>query len=261
MDPRCWHLCWHRSHVRGNLHEHGPVERRTHVINDLSDIPAPDHVYSSDEVEHQWNHRKTFDDDLYQAKKGYKEASDTFVNKFLRDNYREEHGHIGRSPTMSPYVWGRYRGTMYTNIGRMDQVTSHPSLQDMHLFRGYHSTFKGLRKGDEFIDHGYTGLTSKKFIASDYAGSVKIPGMRTSRSILTIARVHVPAGTRGHLLDHPRQAGIHDHEGEFLLQRGTRFRVMGHSVVEGESRIDRFLPYHVTHLRVVGQHPARLADD
>lgn len=143
------------------------------------------------------------------------------------------------------------------HIKAMEHVTSTPTTERMNVYRGLdrHSQLHTLAPGDHFVDHGFTGTSLKRSSAHDfggqhYAGDEGIPHDLADHHML--ARIHVPAGTKGHYLD--AQPNVHNDEHEFLLHRGTKFQVTGHS--KSQIQHGNFIhKLHIIHMRVVGQNP------
>lgn len=150
-------------------------------------------------------------------------------------------------------------GHRIRKFAAMDRITDHPTVKPMSLYRGFgrNLDLRKMEPGHEFVDHGYTGLSNRRDLASSYSEGSWTTHHDPLMGHKAIAMVHVPSGTRGHLLDLTHFGGpvtpLH-REHEFLLHRGTRFRVMGHSRAEvnDEGWASKL---HVVHLQVTGQHP------
>lgn len=159
----------------------------------------------------------------------YKIHSDT-VNKALRnDKVLSKIHHVG-SLASKPMV------------DHLDKATDHKLTKPLTVYRGGQGKngagSKTMKKvGHEFTDHGYTSTTYDHNTAHDFSGT---------RHIFAI---HLKPGDKAHHLDMHHNAN--GHEGEVLLHRGTRFRVIGHTKHSGTD----FGASHVTHLEVVHQQP------
>lgn len=130
-------------------------------------------------------------------------------------------------------------------IKHLDEVTNHPSPTSFIAYRGVnpkHVSIHELPRGATFTDHGYTGVSlsreEARFFGSDYKSN-----FNEKRHILSI---HVPKGTKGHFLDTKNRFNSFNNEKEFLLQRGTTFKVHGHSY-------DPVSNTHITHVVVHSQ--------
>lgn len=72
-----------------------------------------------------------------------------------------------------------------------------------------------LKTGDVFVDHGFGSTSVSNSTASSFAGEGK------ERTLLNI---RVPKGSRGMFVGHHSSVG---HENEFILPRGTHFKIEG----------------------------------
>lgn len=147
---------------------------------------------------------------------------------------------------------------------RMDNITSHVLREPKDLYRGVASEagIHRLAPGQTFTDHGYVGTSPSIHTSLDFAGhhdtspwnKNKDPGVPhelDNHSI--IAKIHAPAGTKGHFLD--VVGNENDGEAELTLHRGTKFRIDGHERVHrGSNRI------HMIHMTVIGQHPKEIKE-
>jgi hypothetical protein len=179
------------------------------------------------------DHVASLDVDQKHAVHTYKGDSEPF-NKHLRDT----HGRERTNGSSTSYDDDEYRANKIKN---MEKATNHPIPHDLHVFRGMHSPeFKSLPKGSQFTDHGFTGTSLSPDIAKSFSHS----------NGGDMFHIHAPAGSKGHYLNADPNAGL-EHEKEFLLHRGTRFEVTGHSRVSDP--YDSWRKTHVTHLKVIGQ--------
>ena len=202
--------------------------------------PVSDMEPSQEFLEDHANHRKT---SRYSkpAHASYKSDSEGFVNSSLRHGFDEASNQI--------HLPAYDKGTR-TGIKRMDYNTSLPSKQSTRTFRGYQQSFPidHMEPGQEFTDHGYTGTSLRKEVAHSFADYSSVhPNHKV------VAVINSPQGTRGHLLDHPDISSPLQHEKEYTLQRGTRFRVERHSLHEEMGDYGVMRKYHLVHLHVVGQ--------
>lgn len=265
---RSGHLVWGPSDVRWLNSEEAQDDSidvlEHHRLGD-GDYPrfSP---FSKDEIDRQRSHRRSFSTIEEVARKAYKNNS-TSVNHRLR------HG------VPSPYL-PRNDGDSF--IKHLDRITSLPLSEPVTLYRGFNLEFPihRLRPGDSFVDHGFVG-TSRKFDAVKQHGYPHLdpkkdpvydyPQLGTEgplKGMTTLAVIHAPEGTRGHLLDiHENEKSkspgeIFGDEHEFLLGRGTRFRVRKRAILHGfgtrqfpwhDHDMRRREKFHVIHLDVTGQ--------
>lgn len=261
-----------------------PEDLEHHLTEELGGIPAPsdygtykppstpdhlradrlpksdvdhhtDSIMRNDHLEHFKGVDSKLSDEHREAVSDYKWSSEP-INSPLRSGRREGHLLIPNVPGRRVFDEKNHREAVKSHLNKvesLDSVTGHRVPFDMHVYRGWQNVpMHHLEPGREFTDHGYTGTSTKRSIANSFAGlhhgtSWGHPHL-AGRSI--ISQIHVPAGTRGHFLDADPDASAHSKESEFLLHRGTRFRVEGHRLVG-----DRL---HVVDLSIVGQHPKQL---
>lgn len=272
-DNRKWHFAW-RDHdlVKiGGVHESGSTVSA--YLQHLNDVRSTVDKHSlGDSFENATPHH--FDDDTYQmsphemahwhkhienmkgemgnhyeeALMGYKGSSRSYANNPLRDqdNHHDTDGHI--------HLWTSKFANYKQRVDNMDKLTSAKTIVPMHGYRGF-ADGVGFRKyakvGDVFQDHGFTGLSLKRHIANTFAGSSRDEGIEHSN----IAKIYLPVGTKGHYIDADKDSGL-AHEDEFVLHRGTHFRVLGHTFHKSPSGLNGSnFNHHILHLEVVGQYP------
>lgn len=138
----------------------------------------------------------------------------------------------------------------------LDKVTSHHTVEDLHVYRGFdpYQSRKGLKKifpqdmkpGFTFKDHGYTSTSLNASAPRSHSNGMhedreeKIYGLPKTRK--SIFKIHLPKGTKGHFIDH--EDNPYQHEQEFLLHRGSTFKVTHHSVDNDT---------HFIHVKLVAQ--------
>jgi hypothetical protein len=135
------------------------------------------------------------------------------------------------------------------HVHHLDKVTNHRTVEHHTVYRG---GFKGDKTkfpiGHEYTDHGYASTSFHRSTAKSFAKEHKVgkdsEGWDKYKSHIHV--IHVPKGSRGHYLDVQGDDSNHSNseEKEFLLHRGTRFKVTHHS--EDGS-------HHYIHSRVVKQ--------
>lgn len=163
------------------------------------------------------NHASSLTYQHHTAVSGYKSSSYE-INDDLRNSK-------GRTP-------GKHRKYFQQ---RLDHVTSGTTTQHMTVYRGIHDReFHNKPVGTKFTDHGYTGTSLNPSTARNFSEDYPGEGL---------FRIHVPQGSKAHYFD------IHDnryqHEREMVIHRGTKYKIMKHSVDERGNR--------VIDLHVVGQ--------
>lgn len=132
------------------------------------------------------------------------------------------------------------------DIKRLDHITSHRIIRPLIGYRGYGfygsqnrlNLDKFSRKGSVIHDRGYTGTSLSWRHALGFSD-------KTPKGMRRIAEIHMPIGTKGFYIEPYNDHG----EKEFLLHRGTKFRVIGHSI---RSENDH-TPVHVVHMTVHSQ--------
>ncbi len=189
-------------------------------------------------------HKAGFNDDEQAAFRAYKIRSkqlNTALRQKKHDNLEEHH---------------------VKQTQHLDHVTSHRIHSDMTLFRG------GLKKGQdhtnfpvghEFTDHGYTSTAVKHLMAREVFANRPVRKTGENRWEMyhkpIVHVIHAPKGTKGHFVDvkdinengkqvkakHPNSD-----EDEFILHRGTRFKVTHHSETDDA---------HYIHSKIISQRP------
>jgi hypothetical protein len=95
----------------------------------------------------------------------------------------------------------------------------------MHVYRGFGEKTKdlhNLKPGHTIHDKGFTSTSIDHKQAHKF-GSIDKDGYNT------LAKIHVPAGTKGHYVDSEHYGHFNHHEKEFLLHPVTHFKVTHHS--------------------------------
>lgn len=101
-------------------------------------------------------------------------------------------------------------------VNTLDELTHTSTVQkEFSVYRGFKS-FRNLSVGEEFADAGFVSTSANPFVAETFA--------QGREDIL--AEIRVGKGARGfYMASHPVW-GQGDREAEFLLPRGTRFKVL-----------------------------------
>lgn len=130
------------------------------------------------------------------------------------------------------------------HIHNLDHVTSNKTTEGHTVYRGGHPGDRTkFPIGHEFTDHGYSSTSFRKSVASGFAKNHKTHNGVHKEHIHVL---HLKPGTKGHYFDvHGEDSDHSNHEEkEFVLHRGTRFKVTHHSEDENA---------HYIHTRVVKQ--------
>jgi hypothetical protein len=127
----------------------------------------------------------------------------------------------------------------------LDRVTSHKTDKEFHVYRGIRlPDVHKMEPGSTLHDKGYPSTTLSAKTAYNFAPSVE----GNSR---VVAKIHVPAGTKGHYLDNGAVHRKHPHEKEFLMARNTKFKITGHSFAHHPDDSERKV--HIVHMTVHSQ--------
>jgi hypothetical protein len=131
-------------------------------------------------------------------------------------------------------------------VRTLDHFLSNKKTPEHHVvYRGFndHSILPTMKRGDVFHDKGFVSTTFDPATAAGFGKK-----RRTTESDRHIAMIHVPKGHQAHYVDHPaaRHKDYGDEE-ELLLNRGTKFKVLGHS--HHQNRAQPMV--HVVHLEAI----------
>lgn len=198
---------------------------------------------------------KHFNNNYYHPRKTITEYKDNSVkfNRHLRENsiaYLVSHQNFK------------------DHIKNLDDITSYRIKKPLLVYRGFGHDDNDMKKihslprGRIIHDLGYTGTSLSPAIAYINGTSGKSPVLKNIENfpmnVKHIAQIHLPTGTHGFYID-----GIeHDRpllrkENEFLLHRGSSFRVLGHSIKKiflDSGYPQDFRPHvHVMHLGLIHQ--------
>jgi ADP-ribosyltransferase exoenzyme len=168
---------------------------------------------------------------------GMKESSKKYSHKLSH----EEAKHIASYQIGSYKVNDPLRNKKSNKIAKehthsLDKATDHELPNDLMVYRGVHHSFADSPAGTEITDHGFTGTTVDPKIGNFFAGR------KDWTSPKTVARIFLKKGQKGNYLPNSKtnldkelspithqEANVLDREHEFLLPRGTRFKILGHS--------------------------------
>ena len=255
-----------KSFLRESLYGDYLASTRKSWIKNLDtakrDDHLPDHQMSDAELDHHRAHRNK-DAYAHEPHNEYKDNSKKLFNEPLRDGYSKytKKIHVPDTIADSDLRRNQYNYDDFKeNVKGMDYNTSIKTKEPMHMFRGMsNKSFPVLHMepGTEFTDHGYTSGSIDKATAHAWGGVNPALGGDKKTGYHTVAKINIPAGTKGHLLDLPGHESHINEEGEFTLHRGTTFKVSHHTVhTDAEGR-----NYHIIHMDVVGQHAAPIHND
>lgn len=291
---RSTHLGW-KDGLEFHLEEDGPTNP---VLPHLKNLEEEDesvlqgHHLSNEEYNHYGDHHGSLGSSERGLVLDYKDGSSKF-NVPLRQGTREgasirigsHHGELYNKEAGHSIAKG-----IITNVGKLEKVTGIETPRDMHVFRAVYpsSNIHRLLPGQKFTDHGFTGTSLSHHVALGFTGyghgpivDLKISGVEKENQgfgqksygdtgappelhgVPIVARIHVPAGTKGHYVDVEGDSE-HSHEQEFLLHRGTTFQVDRHSLVRRDGVLNlrnmgSWAPgIHVIHMSVLHQLPKKL---
>lgn len=184
-------------------------------------------------------------------KDGLKFKNEPESHKHIKAGEKKYHNHLDHDHDDEPSDDDYHEHEIDDHVYHLDNVTKHKTTEHHTVFRGGHPGDKTkFPIGHEFIDHGYSSTsfshkTSKNF-AHTYATNKAGTDYKSKKSKDHVHVIHVPKGSRGHYFDvHGEDAGhTNHHEKEFLLHRGTKFKVTHHSEDEDT---------HYIHTKVIKQ--------
>lgn len=268
--PRADHMRWKKGDVEverdpDQLREDSSSGHPFSIKNaHLNGVDVEEHELSPEETDYyEKNHPgipRDYEDVSHErrALNAYKGSSSPY-NRALRHGRSVEGG--GRVLEIQGGRGGDYRDhkSRMANIEGLDSLTSRRIPRDLTLYKGVDADakFHELKPGKHFIDHGYTGASLDPRVALGFSGGYSY-GHGNPENLerhSPIARIHVPAGLKGHYLDVTDDHG-NSEEKEFLLHRGTLFRVNGHYT----SRVMGFeqQPVHIIDVTAIDHHPRKI---
>lgn len=276
LDSRRHHWVWTDEDLQHSVREEEQPVRHAFEHPDVGHIMKFQFIPSV-ELENQVKHRETYTPEMARSHALYKGFSSYNFNSHLRNsiNHTAEgislsgHNRLGNHEDD-----GEHPDSLLASYHAMDKVASHPTVRSFHTYRGFNTKFdpSHLPVGHEMVDHGYTGTTESLYTAATYSDKYfkrnssdhpeyeRITGLdHRWRQTTVVAKIHVPPGTYGHYLDLPNYThsqGLQD-EREFVLHRGTRFRITDHTSHVSEWNIPGH-NIHVVHMTVVGQEPKKI---
>ena len=155
------------------------------------------------------DHSKNLEDKHIDSIGRYKDQLYTDLNHKLRQGKRTE------QPSYSDEDIERHKKNL-------DHVTgNHKTTEDMHVYRIMHGIpIEHKRKGSILHDKAYVSTTINHKLYTNY---------KAPENPRIMAKIHVPKGTKGYYLDNDFHEHIYKMEKEFLLHRGTHFKVTGKS--------------------------------
>lgn len=194
--------------------------------NPINSSFSPENDFDAD-----WEHADNFDNSHFDMIRDYKKGH--IINDVLRDN-RGETKHFP------------------DELKSLDYVTSARTKKPITVYRGFHYVrsrhdspdLVNIRRGRILHDRGYTGTSLDPALAIKHG--------QLYQGQPHIAQIHVPANTKGFYIEpfSPFSPAFFSNEKEFLFHRGTKFRVIGHSVRFSKNDTK---PIHVVHMIVHSQ--------
>lgn len=183
--------------------------------------------------------------------------------QILLDEFKRHTGNLKLSHRMSMFFYKKNsyninyplrsrsnKSPIYQHhINKLDEVTDHATEQpSFHVYRGLksHELSKKFKVGTVFKDNGFVGTSLSPDIARSFAPPIfsHYSDPTLPNYVQHVAKIEIPPGTKGHYLD--TEETPFKREKEFLLKRGTRFQVTGHSIHDN---------IHTIHMKVHSQTP------
>lgn len=160
-----------------------------------------------------------------------------FVNSALRNNRGND---LDPAGDVSPeIIEGIDDGMVHSRL-RNDVVVYRGSTRPDRMFGDSWNDTPGSMVGVEYRDYGYSSTSVSPDVAMQFAESWKSNIKTDKRGNDTVGeplrrsgvqlRILVPKGTGA--------IGVNTNEGELLLERGLRFRIVGDRVVDGDRLLD-----------------------
>jgi ADP-ribosyltransferase exoenzyme len=249
----------HPGNYDAPKHIDTPYHFSNHPYNQPSDkrhIGTPE--YDSPSHDAFTAHNDSLSDEEQEAIRNYKGSDHREINDHLRyakENFdrRKKEYHkdlaksqikfVGDKPKEKP-DWENYhtpdndyQDYLDNKIHHLDNATNHRTVEPHTVFRGGHpGDIHRFPIGHEFTDHGYSSTSFNMHTARGFAKTKNVNahkpegdtyGNRKFKDIVHV--IHAPEGTRGHYLDIDPNRHSNSSEAEFLLHRGTKFKVTHHS--------------------------------
>jgi hypothetical protein len=199
------HFCWNEGDY--TIHS---LKEDTQTFHSKISMPSEDAINETERRLHKdaADHTKSFSANHLHHIKNYKELS-LPINDYHRLSKK-------RSERLDD------------DTKHLDHVTSHKTSHDFHAYRAFGGhDVSHLEQGDIIHDKGYTGTSLQTSVPHSIARHEASIRSSVHKTHGVVAYIHIPKGTKGYYLDH--HSGTYSHEKEFLLHRGTHFKVTGHS--------------------------------
>jgi len=176
----------------------------------------PDHEISDDEFKHHEKVQKGLKAHHKKSVKHYKRGGDGPVNTHLRETEGKPHPDHEQAQ----------------HIKHLDHVTGHKLEHDKTVYRACSHSLDHhkLQVGHTIKDHAYTSTSHDHGTALAFAkAKVHKDEHGKEHHHITVAKIHLPKGTRAHHVDTGSTGLGHDngHENEVLVHRGTTYKVTG----------------------------------
>lgn len=196
------------------------------LLTESPDQPLHNTTLSPEQHADFLAHRKTFKPHHVKALHKYKETSDEINGKLRNPKTKNK-----------------------AQFKALDHITSQRIKHPISTYRGAYDRYEHLKPGDTHKEEGYTGTSLDHMTAYHYAKK----GFRKNekgetRSHGTIAKIHAPAGTKGHYLDLDHDTSTATpRDDEFLLHRGTTCKVSHISHHDHNGTKIKVVHMHVQH--------------
>jgi hypothetical protein len=207
-QPPIAHLSpWHREALKDPKHKNIVQEHTDRALKKAK-------IFSPKDREHVENYQESSNELNRQLRKNGTVETD------LKNGWTP---HNIKRGSKAHAEWAKNRDQeIKDQVNSLDKVTSHSLRHNTVTYRGVDEGFRTLPKGTVFQDKGYTGTSLDRDIASEFSTDT-----HSDEGNTTVARIFHKKGHTGAYL--PPIAGSHPGEKEFLLPRGSHYKVLGHS--------------------------------
>lgn len=163
----------------------------------------------------------------------------------ILSHYKEDSGIFNNYLRGYPHAWTPSQ----SDIKNLDFATSHRITKPLIGYRAYQDPrffdYK-LKRGQIIHDKGYIGTSLNPFVAMKKSNVLDY-----EHKIPHIVQIHMPVNTKGFYIE---PYNNQYNESEFLLHRGTKLRVIGHSIKKNNTSYSRYYPHiHVVHMTIHSQ--------
>jgi len=234
------------SMKRGPLQEYDDTDRKFLSWQRMKDKyhgATPEHKLSTEAKVHHEKWHNSLNDNERKALSTYKGAHHEVINSHLRTKRGK---------------FDPKKKAIAAHIKALDHVTSNPTNEDMHVYRGFGHTInhKKFKPGAIVKDHGYTSTSHSEEIAHAFThGHEERDKVGTNHVHIVMAKIHVPKGTKAHFVDTASATHTAKSEKEMLLHRGTSYRVKSVEThhLGPNPHNNKHYHHHIVHMEVYHQ--------